>query len=115
VAAVQHTFTHKQYTEHSGTAHIYTQTVHRTQQYSTHLHTNSTHNTENGTYITIKRKKLGSVGCARLCELYLALQLRKKHGKTLVNANVELGFCGKYEKDITVHKCNCCFSVVNWY
>jgi hypothetical protein len=47
--AVQHTFTHKQHTEHSSTAHIYTQTAHRTQQYSTHLHTNSTQNTENGT------------------------------------------------------------------
>jgi Tfp pilus assembly major pilin PilA len=45
-AAVQYTFTHKQYTEqHSSTVHIYTQTVHRTtQQYSTHLHTNSTQN-----------------------------------------------------------------------
>jgi hypothetical protein len=31
----------------------------RWQQYSTHLHTNSTQNTEDGTYITIK-KKLGS-------------------------------------------------------
>jgi hypothetical protein len=36
VAAVQYTFTHKQY---NSTVHIYTQTV---QQYSTHLHTNST-------------------------------------------------------------------------
>jgi hypothetical protein len=29
-------------------------------QYSTHLHTISTQNTENGTHITIKKKKLGS-------------------------------------------------------
>jgi hypothetical protein len=36
----------------------------RWQQYSTHLHKNSTQNTENGTYITIKNKKLGSAGCA---------------------------------------------------
>jgi hypothetical protein len=41
----------------SSTVHIYTQTV---QQYSTHLNTNSTQNTENGTYITIKRKSLGN-------------------------------------------------------
>jgi hypothetical protein len=29
-----------------------------------HLHTSSTQNTENGTYITIKRKKIGSAGRA---------------------------------------------------
>jgi hypothetical protein len=29
---------------------------------SIHLHTNSTHNTEDGTHITITRKKLGSAG-----------------------------------------------------
>jgi hypothetical protein len=32
----------------------------RWQQYRTHLHTNSTRNTENGIYIAIQRKKLGS-------------------------------------------------------
>jgi hypothetical protein len=44
----------------------------RWQQYSTHLHTNSTQNTENGTYITIKRKrKMWEVRAVpRLCELY---------------------------------------------
>jgi hypothetical protein len=31
---------------------------------STHLHTNSTQNTEDGTHITITRKKLGSAGRA---------------------------------------------------
>jgi hypothetical protein len=55
------------------------------QQYSTHLHTNSTQNTENGTYITIKRKtKIGKCGpCPRFASYTLTctLQLRKKHGK----------------------------------
>jgi hypothetical protein len=45
VAAVQYTFTHKQYTQYNSAVHIYTQTVHTIQQCSTHLHTNSTHNT----------------------------------------------------------------------
>jgi hypothetical protein len=45
VAAVQYTFTHKQYTQYSSTVHIFTQAVHTIQQYSTHFHTNSTHNT----------------------------------------------------------------------
>jgi len=40
VAAVQYTFTHRQYTEHNETE--YTDT--RWQQYSTHLHTDSTQN-----------------------------------------------------------------------
>jgi hypothetical protein len=35
--AVQHTLTHKQYTQYSSTAHIDTQTVHTIQQYSTHV------------------------------------------------------------------------------
>jgi hypothetical protein len=56
----------------------------RWQQYITHLHTNSTHNTEIG--------KLGSAGRAPSCELYpgIALQLRKKHGKTSVKQLKEL-------------------------
>jgi hypothetical protein len=59
----------------------------RWQQYSTHLHTNSTQNTENGTYITIKRKKIGKGGPCPVFASYtlaFALQLRKKHGKTSV-------------------------------
>jgi hypothetical protein len=36
----------------------------RWQYCNTHLLTNSTQNTQNGTYITIKRKNLGSVGRA---------------------------------------------------
>jgi hypothetical protein len=32
---------------------------------SIHLHTNSTHNAEDGTHITVTRKKLGSAGRAR--------------------------------------------------
>jgi hypothetical protein len=67
----------------SSTVHIYTQTV---QQYSTHVHTNCTQNTENGTYITIKRKN-GKCGPFLVFESYtlaFALQLREKHGKTSV-------------------------------
>jgi hypothetical protein len=62
VAAVQYTFTHKQYTQYSSTVHIYTQTVHTIQQYVTHLHTNSTQNntmkqnTQNETYIILIHK-----------------------------------------------------------
>jgi hypothetical protein len=58
---------------------------------SIHLHTNSTQNTENGTHITITRKKLGSklgsTGYGPVFASYtlaFALQLRKKHGKTSV-------------------------------
>jgi hypothetical protein len=43
----------------------------RWQQYSTHLHINGTQNTQNGTYITIKRKENWEVRAVpRLCELY---------------------------------------------
>jgi hypothetical protein len=82
--AVQYTFTHKQY---SSTVHIHTQTV---QPYSTHSHTNSTQNIKSGTYITIKRKKLGSARKCGPCPVFasyilaFALQLRIKHGKTSV-------------------------------
>jgi hypothetical protein len=54
------------------------------QQYSTHLHTNSTQNTDNGTYKTIKKL----IGKFRPCPVFasytlaLAVQMRKKHGKT---------------------------------
>jgi hypothetical protein len=57
------------------------------------LHTNSTQNTENGTYITIKRKKLGKCGPCPFFASYtlaFAIQLRKKHGKTSVRV-VEKG------------------------
>jgi hypothetical protein len=59
----------------------------RWQQYSTHLHINSTQNIENGTYITIKRKKIGKCGPCPVFASYtlaFALQLRKKQGKTSV-------------------------------
>jgi hypothetical protein len=63
----------------------------RWQLYSTHLHTNNSQNTENGTYIAIKKlnirnnKKLANLGSAgRKPPLRVALQLRKKHGKTSV-------------------------------
>jgi hypothetical protein len=59
----------------------------RWQQCSTHLHTNSTHNTENGTYITIKRKKIGKCGPCPVFASYtlaFALRLRNKHGITSV-------------------------------
>jgi hypothetical protein len=59
----------------------------RWQQYSTHLHTNSTQNTENGTYITIKRKKCGKCRPDPVFASYtlaFALQLRKNHEKTSV-------------------------------
>jgi hypothetical protein len=79
VAAVQYTFTHKQYTDT------------RWQQYSTHLHTNSTQNTENGAHITFKKKKIWKyIGKCGPCPVFasytlaFALQLRKKHGKTTV-------------------------------
>jgi hypothetical protein len=55
----------------SSTVHIYTQTV--------------TQNTENGTYITIKRKHLGSVGpCPAFasCTMEFTLQLRKNMDKS---------------------------------
>jgi hypothetical protein len=77
--AVQHTFTHKQYTPYSSTAHIYTQTVHTIQQYSTHLH-----NTENGTYITKKNGKCWPCPVFASYTLAFALQLRKKHRETSV-------------------------------
>jgi hypothetical protein len=54
---------------------------------STHLHANSTQYTENGTDITIKRKKQN---CCEPCPVFgsytlaFALQLKKKHGKTSV-------------------------------
>jgi hypothetical protein len=53
----------------------------------THLHTNSTHNTQNGTYITIKRKKIWKCGPCPVIATYalaFALQLRKKQGETSV-------------------------------
>jgi hypothetical protein len=60
----------------------------RSQQHSTQLHTNSTQNTQNGTYITIKRrKKFGKCGpCPVFASYALAFtsQLRKKHGKPSV-------------------------------
>jgi hypothetical protein len=59
----------------------------RWQQYSTHLHTNSTLNTENGAYITIKRKKIGKGGpCPAFASytLAFALQLRKRELKPSV-------------------------------
>jgi hypothetical protein len=84
VAAVQYTFTHKQYS--SSTVHIYTQTVQ--QQYSTHLQTNSTqNNTKTKQYIEQYKNKLKQCGpCPVLVSytLAFALQLRKKHGKTSV-------------------------------
>jgi hypothetical protein len=52
------------------------------------LYTNSTQNTEIGTYVTIKRKKIGKCGPCPVFASYtlaFALQLRKKHGKTSVN------------------------------
>jgi hypothetical protein len=64
----------------------------RWQQYSTHLQTNSTQNTQNGTDIIIKIKKGWEVRAVpRLCELYrgIALQPRKKHGKTSVRVVVK--------------------------
>jgi hypothetical protein len=54
----------------------------RWQQYSTHLHTNST---QNGTYITMKRKKNWEVRAVpRLRELYsnICLTTEEKHGQT---------------------------------
>jgi hypothetical protein len=60
----------------------------RWQRYSTHLHTNSTQKTQNGTYITIKIKKIGNWGLCLVFASYtlpFALQLRTKHGKPLVN------------------------------
>jgi hypothetical protein len=45
-------------------------------------------NTENGTYITIKRKKFGKCGPCPVfasCTLAFALQLKKKQGKTSVS------------------------------
>jgi hypothetical protein len=60
----------------SSTAHIYTQTV---------------HNTENGTFITIKRKKIGKCGPCPVfagCTLAFALQLRKKDGNPQLMPNV---------------------------
>jgi hypothetical protein len=59
----------------------------RWQQYSTHLRKNSTQYTENGTYITIKRKKNWEVRAVpRLCELIpgICLTNEEKHGKTSV-------------------------------
>jgi hypothetical protein len=56
----------------------------RWQQYSTHLRTNSTQNTENGTYITIKRNKLGSAGRApslRVIPRHLPYNWGKSTGK----------------------------------
>jgi hypothetical protein len=48
----------------------------RWQQYSTLLHTNSTQNTENGTYITIKRRQNWKVlAVPRCCELYSGICL----------------------------------------
>jgi hypothetical protein len=61
VAAVQYTFTHKQYTEYS----------------KRNIHNNK----------TIKRKKIGKCGPCPVFVSYtlaFALQLRKKHGKTSV-------------------------------
>jgi hypothetical protein len=69
VAVVQYTFTHKQYTEYRGR--------------STH------NNTEDGAYITIKRKKIGKCGPCPVFASYtlaFALQLRKKHRKTSIRA-----------------------------
>jgi hypothetical protein len=43
----------------------------RWQQYNTHLHTNSTQDIENGTYITLKRKKWEVRAVPRLCEWHL--------------------------------------------
>jgi hypothetical protein len=58
------------------------------QWYSTHVRTNSTQNTGNGTYITIKRKKIGKCGPFHFFASYtlaFVLQLRKKHGKISVS------------------------------
>jgi hypothetical protein len=66
---------------------LYTDFYFLKQQYSTHLHTNSTQNTENGTYITIKRKKVEKCGPCLFFATYtleFALQQKKKHGKTSV-------------------------------
>jgi hypothetical protein len=74
----------------------------RWQQYSTHIHTNRTQNTENGTYITIKRKKIGKSGPCPVFASYtlaIALQLKKKHGKPSVTV-VEK--CPDYTQ--TVHR-----------
>jgi hypothetical protein len=60
----------------------------RWQQYRTHLHTNSTQNTENGTYITIKRKKCGQCPVFAGYTLAFALQLMKKDGKHQLMPNV---------------------------
>jgi hypothetical protein len=58
----------------------------RWQQYSTHLHTNSTQNTENGTYITIKRKNWELRAVPRLCDSYpgICLTTEEKARKTSV-------------------------------
>jgi hypothetical protein len=57
----------------------------RWEQYNTHLHTNNTQNTENGTYITIERKKRELRAVPRLCELYPGISLitEEKARKTL--------------------------------
>jgi hypothetical protein len=57
----------------------------RWQQYSTHLHTNSTQNTENGTYITMRKKKWEVRAVPCLCELYPGIWLttEEKTRKTL--------------------------------
>jgi hypothetical protein len=57
---------------------------------STHLHINSTQNTQNGTYITIKRKNGKCKPCPVFASytLAFALQLRKKRGETLARAVV---------------------------
>jgi hypothetical protein len=59
----------------------------RWQQCSTHLHTNCTQNTKNGTYMTLKRKKIRKCGPCPVFASYtveFALQLRKQHGLTSV-------------------------------
>jgi hypothetical protein len=57
----------------------------RCQWNSTHLHTNNSQNIENGTYVTIKRKKkLGSAGRApslRVIPWYLPYNLGKSTEK----------------------------------
>jgi hypothetical protein len=82
-AAVQYTFTHKQYS--SSTVHIYTQTVQ--QQYSTHLHTNNTQNDKKKKqYIEQHKNIIGTVrAVTRLGELYpgICLTTEEKARKTL--------------------------------